>query len=113
MEHPTNLQVQLALKRMAEELGDDSLRPFRVELLRIHGSEAPKYTVVVLSTRRALLCEHLGKVVGRSFDLGIRSFLLTLPQALRLMLRYGQADQAQVPGEAAAAANVHRLSRPS
>ena len=93
MEYPRQSSVELALTRLASEIGDDTTAPVRVELLKIHGGQLPQYTVVLLSHKRMLLCERLGAVIGRSFSLGVRSFLLTVPEALRLILKYGNAEQ--------------------
>jgi hypothetical protein len=97
MTYPSEIQVELALKRLAADLDDHSSRPFRVDLLKVHGEEAPRYTVVVLSARRNLLYERLGEVLSRSFSLGIRSFLLTALEASKLILKYVHAghDQAK------------------
>ena len=92
MEYPSKSRVELALTRLANEIGDDTAHPFRVELLKIHGGQPPQYTVVVLSPKRMLLCDRLGAVVGRSFSLGVRSFLLTVPEALKLILKYEGAE---------------------
>ena len=91
MEYPSKSRVEVALTRLAKEIGDDTAAPFRVELFKIHGGQPPRYTVVVLSPKRMLLCDKLGAVVGRSFSLGIRSFLLTVPEALKLILKYENA----------------------
>jgi hypothetical protein len=94
MEYPSKSRVELALTRLADKIGDDTAHPFRVELLKIHGGQPPRYTVVVLSAKRMLLCDRLGAVVGRSFSLGVRSFLLTVPEALKLILRYEGSGRA-------------------
>ena len=88
MEYPSLSRVESALTRLATEIGDDTVNPFRVELLKIHGGQPPRYTVVVVSPKRVLLCERLGAVIGRSFSLGIRSFLLTVPDASKLILQF-------------------------
>jgi hypothetical protein len=62
-----------------------------VELLRVHGVEAPRYTVVIRSPSQRKLCERLEEVLGRSFSLGLRSFLLAMPEACSLMKRYKEA----------------------
>ena len=93
MEYPSNSRVELALTRLANEVGDDTAHPFRVELLKIHGGQPPQYTVVVLSPKGMLLCDKLGTVVGRSFSLGVRSFLLTVPEALKLVLKFEGAER--------------------
>jgi hypothetical protein len=92
MEYPSKIRVESALTRLATEIGDDSVNAFRVELLKIHGGQPPRYTVVVLSPNRMLFCDRLGAVVGRSLSLGVRSFLLTVPEALKLILKYESAD---------------------
>ena len=93
MEYPSESRVELALRRLATEIGDDTVDPFRVALLKIHGGHPPRYTVVVVSPKQMLLRERLGSVVGRSFSLGVRSFLLTVPEALRLILKYEGAER--------------------
>ena len=94
MEYPSESRVELALRRLATEIGDDTADPFRVALLKIHGGQPPRYTVVVVSPKQMLLRERLGSVVGRSFSLGVRSFLLTVPEASRLILKYEGAERA-------------------
>ena len=94
MEYPSESRVELALRRLATEIGDDTADPFRVALLKIHGGHPPRYTVVVVSPKQMLLRETLGSVVGRSFSLGVRSFLLTVPEALKLILKYEGAERA-------------------
>jgi hypothetical protein len=90
---PSESSVELALRRLASDSGDDTADPFRVALLKIHGGQPPRYTLVVVSPKQMLLREKLGLVVGRSFSLGVRSFLLTVPEALRLILKYEGAEQ--------------------
>jgi hypothetical protein len=88
MNYPSSTRVELALTRLAEEVGDDTVHPFRVDLLKIHGGQPPQYTVVVLSREQMRLCEKLGTVIERSFSVGVRSFLLSVPEALKLVRQY-------------------------
>jgi hypothetical protein len=67
MDYPSKSSVELALTRLAEEIGDNTVHPFRVDLLKIHGGQPPLYTVVVLSPKQMLVCDKLGTVIGRSF----------------------------------------------
>ena len=99
MEYPRQTRVELALRRLATEIGDDTPDPFRVALLKIHGGQPPQYTVVVVSPKQMLLRERVGAVIGRSFSLGVRSFLLTVPEVLKLI----QKDEltARAPGHSA------------
>jgi hypothetical protein len=99
MEYPTKNSVELALRRLATEIGDDTPDPFRVALLKIHGGQPPQYTVVVVSPKQMLLRDRVGAVIGRSFSLGIRSFLLTVPEALKLIQK-GEVN-ARVPSHSA------------
>ena len=94
MDYPSKSRVELALRRLATEIGDDTVDPFRVGLLKVHGGHPPQYTVVVVSPEQMLLREKVGAVIGRSFSLGVRSFLLTVPEALRLILKYEGAERA-------------------
>ena len=91
MEYPNEGRVESALRQLATEIGDDTADPFRVALLKVHGGQPPRYTVVVVSPKQMLLCDRLGAVVGRSFSVGVRSFLLTVPEASKLILKYGGA----------------------
>jgi hypothetical protein len=93
MSYPSKSDVEWALTRLAREMGDDSLNPFRVDLLKIHGGHPPQYTVVVLSPERMRLFNKLGTVVDRSFSLGIRSFLLTVSEASKLIRKYEDAER--------------------
>jgi hypothetical protein len=88
MDYPSTASVEAALARLAQEIGDDSIHPFRVDLLKIHGGQAPLYTVVVRSPKQTLLCDKVGMVLGRSFSAATRSFLLSVPEASKLIRQY-------------------------
>jgi hypothetical protein len=90
MDYPSTASVEAALARLAQEIGDDSIHPFRVDLLKIHGGQAPLYTVVVRSPKQTLLCDKVGMALGRSFSAGTRSFLLSVPEALKLVRQYAE-----------------------
>jgi hypothetical protein len=86
MNYPKTEELEVVLKAMAAQAGDVSPRPVRVDLLRVRGSAAPLYTVVLLSENRARLCDKLSLVLKRRFSLGTRSFLLKPHEAAKLML---------------------------
>jgi len=94
MDYPSKTSVELALTRLAQEIRDDTVHPFRVDLLRVHGGQSPYYTIVVLSPKQTLLCDKVGMVLGRSFSAGTRSFLLSVPEALKLIRQYEGLDTA-------------------
>jgi len=86
------------LKSLANLAGDPSARPFRVDLLRVHGrSASPLYTVVMLSQQRSLLREKLSDVLHRSFALGIRSFVLQASEAA-ILVSNGSKQYGYGPG---------------
>jgi len=95
IDYPSKSRVELALKRLATEIGDTTAEPFRVELLKVNGGQPPRYTVVVVSPQQLLLRERLGSILGRPFSLGVRSFLLTVPEALSLLRKYESPEGAQ------------------
>ena len=88
MEYPSETSVELALRRLANESGDDTVVPFVLHCSRsMAGSRLG--TRLWWSRPNSCCCARgLGQVLGRSFSLGVRSFLLTVPEALRLILKY-------------------------
>ena len=49
MEYPQPSAVEERLKQFAIEVGDATLQPFRVDLVRVHGGKPPIYCVVIRS----------------------------------------------------------------
>jgi hypothetical protein len=47
MQYPTSSEIEQSLKRFAEEVGDTSESPFRVDLVARYGGKPPLYTVMM------------------------------------------------------------------
>ena len=92
MQYPTSSQLQVCLKNLASGLSCSEDRPFRVDMLPVHGGKPPMYTVVILSSAKERLREKLGEILHRSFSLGVGSFTLKGPEALLLISKYGRVD---------------------
>jgi hypothetical protein len=94
VEYPSKSQVETALRSLAVETGDSATSPFRVDMLPVHGGKPAMYTVVILSPSKSRLCQRLGEVLERSFSLGVGSFILKPPEAVRLVGHYGEQRDA-------------------
>jgi len=47
MQYPTTIEIEQSLKRFAEEIGDTTESPFRVDLVARYGGKPPLYTVMI------------------------------------------------------------------
>jgi hypothetical protein len=83
--YPTQAEIQSCLKQVAQELGDPSPTPFRVDLLPVHGGKPPIYTVVMLSAEKAPVRDRIGQILSRSFAMGASSFTLRGDEAAVLV----------------------------
>jgi len=60
MNYANAYELEAAFRSLANRAGDPSTRPFRVDLLPVHGrSGSPLCTVVMLSSSGSLLWEKL------------------------------------------------------
>ena len=75
-EYPTASVVQEHLKHLAIELGDPTLKPFRVDMVRVHGGKPPIYSLVILSQPQELLRHRLEQLINRPLTCGVNSFML-------------------------------------
>jgi len=85
MQYPTPNEVQLSLKRIAEEIGDTTESPFRVDVVARYGGKPPLYTVVIRCAEKEPIRQKLSQVLSRSFSLGGSSFALTASEARRVL----------------------------
>jgi len=89
MRYPTASEVELGLKGVAAELGEQSSAPFRVGMLPVNGGKPPLYTVVILAAEREPLRQKLGQVLNRSFSLG-GSWIIIKKNEAQVILEYGK-----------------------
>jgi hypothetical protein len=92
MQYPQAVAVEARLEQVAAELGDSTARPFRVDLVRVHGGKPPVYSVVIRSSAKAVLRCRLEQLLDRKLTCGISSFMLQAHEVERLLLnpRSGQ-----------------------
>jgi hypothetical protein len=65
MEYPQPSAVEERLKQFAIEVGDATLQPFRVDLVRVHGGKPPIYCVVIRSFAKEPLRQRLEQLLNR------------------------------------------------
>jgi hypothetical protein len=87
-QYPSKVEVEECLKQLAVEIGDNTVHPFRVDLVPLHGGKPPMYAVVILSAGKEPLRQKLSQILTRGFSLGVSSFMLTGNEALTLLKRY-------------------------
>jgi hypothetical protein len=90
MNYPSKDELEAVLRSLAEQAGDLTARPFRVDPLPVHGSGSPMYTVVILSRQRSLLRDKLSDILHRSFAMGTGSFVLKASEVVALVSHGGQ-----------------------
>ncbi len=92
MPYPTPSEVEQSLKRFAEEIGDTSGSPFRVDMVPRYGGKPLLYTVVIRCAEKEPIRQKLGQVLHRSFSLGGTSFALNAGEAQQV-LEYGKPQE--------------------
>ena len=94
MPYPSPSEIEQSLKRFAEEIGDKSDSPFRVDVVARYGGKPPLYTVVIRCAEKEPIRQKLSQVLNRSFSLGGSSFALNVTEAQRV-LQCGRAEESQ------------------
>ncbi len=90
MQYPTSSEIEQSLKRFAEELGDTTASPFRVDLVARYGGKPPLYTVMMRCADKEPIRQKLSQVLNRRFSLGGTSFALDAQEAQQV-LQYGKS----------------------
>ena len=65
-------------------------RPFRVDVVRVHGGKPPIYSVVIRSSAKEPLRQRLEQLLNRRLTCGISSFMLKPDEATRIISGAGQ-----------------------
>jgi hypothetical protein len=92
MQFPTPGDVEQSLKRFAEEIGDTTESPFRVDVVARYGGKPPLYTVMIRCAEKEPIRQKLSQVLNRSFSLGGTSFALNVVEAEQVV-QYGKAEK--------------------
>src|SRR3954471_8814667 len=96
MQYPTPSDVEQSLKRFAEEIGDTTESPFRVDLVARYGGKPPLYTVMIRCAEKEPIRHKLSQVLNRSFSLGGTSFALDVGEAQRIV-QYTRPEASTMP----------------
>jgi len=96
MQYPTPNEVERSLKLFAEELGDTTELPFRVDVVARYGGKPPLYTVVILCAQKEPIRHKLSQVLNGSFSLGGSFFALNVSEAQRV-LEYTRGEGSTKP----------------
>jgi hypothetical protein len=83
--YPQASALEERLEGIAVELGDGTLRPFRVDLVRVHGGKPPVYSVVIRSPNKEPIRQRLEEILNRRLTCGIASFMLKADEAQRVV----------------------------
>ena len=84
-EYPQAFALEERLKQLAVELGDATVKPFRVDMIRVYGGKPPIYCVVIRSKAREPLRQRLEQLLNRRLTCGVSSFMLKLGEAERIV----------------------------
>ena len=84
-QYPPALALEDRLKQLAVELGDATVKPFRVDMIRVYGGKPPIYCVVIRSKAREPLRQRLEQLLNRRLTCGVSSFMLKLGEAERIV----------------------------
>src|SRR5262249_18584004 len=87
MQYPSPDAVQQSLKLFAEDVGDTTDVPFRVNVVPRYGRQPPLYTVIIRCAETEPIREKLAQVLNRRFSLGATSFALDASEA-QVILQY-------------------------
>jgi hypothetical protein len=84
-QYPQAFALEESLKHLAIELGDGTAKPFRVDMIRLHGGKPPIYCVVILSSAKEPLRQGLEQLLNRRLTCGSTSFMLKADEAERII----------------------------
>src|SRR5690349_17890635 len=85
MQYPAPHEVEQCLKQFAEEIGDTTESPFRVDVVARYGGKPPLYTVMIRCAEKELIRRKLSQVLNHSFSLGATSFALNAAEAQQVL----------------------------
>jgi hypothetical protein len=84
-EYPQASALEESLKHLAIEVGDATAKPFRVNMVRVHGGKPPIYCVLIRSSAKEPLRQRLEQMINRSLSCGISSYMLKANEAARII----------------------------
>lgn len=84
-EYPQADELEEHLKYLAIEVGETMPKPFRVDLVKVHGGKPPVYSVVIRSKDKEPLRMRLEQLLSRPLTCGISSFMLKASEAKHIV----------------------------
>jgi len=84
-QYPQAFALEECLKHLAIDLGDATAKPFRVDMIRVHGGKPPVYCVVMRSSAKEPLRQRIEQLLNRRLTCGISSFMLKVDEAEQIM----------------------------
>jgi hypothetical protein len=84
-QYPQAAALEESLKDLAIEVGDATAKPFRVDMVRVHGGKPPIYCVVIRSRAKEPLRQRLEQLLNRRLTCGSTSFMLKADEADRIV----------------------------
>jgi hypothetical protein len=84
-QYPQAGALEEALKHVAIGLGDPTAKPFRVDMIRVHGGKPPVYCIVIRSFAKEPLRQKLEQLLNRRLTCGSSSFMLKADEAERIV----------------------------
>ena len=79
--YPHAVTLETCLRDLAFDLGDATIKPFRVDMIRVHGGKPPVYCVVIRSSAKEPLRQRLEQLLNRRLTCGSSSFMLKAAEA--------------------------------
>jgi hypothetical protein len=70
VQDPTSSEIEQSLKRFAEEIGDTTASPFRIDLVARYGGKPLLYTVMIRCADKGPIRQKLSQLFNRRFCLG-------------------------------------------
>ncbi|HVY06500.1 MAG TPA: hypothetical protein VHB46_11040 [Burkholderiales bacterium] len=91
--YPTQSELLNCLVAIANDAGDTTQLPFRVDVIPLNG-KPPMYSIMIKSPAKDLMRRQIGQLLGRNFALGATSFMISGSEAMSLVNKQPSTSQA-------------------
>jgi len=85
IQYPQAIVLEQRLQQLTAEIGDATRKPFRVDMVRIHGGKPPVYSLVILSYAKEPLRRMLEQLLERPLTCGVSSFMIRADEARQIV----------------------------
>jgi len=80
-QYPQAIVLEQRLQQLTAKIGDATRKPFRVDMVRIHGGKPPVYSVVFLAHAKEPFRRMLEQLLNRPLTCGVSSFNISAHEA--------------------------------